>query len=374
MTTAVTGLAAHTTYHYRAVASNATGTTYGDDQTFTTAWFAVPAVGTDAETGTTYSGATLHGHVNPNGARTSYRFEYGPTTAYGAATTERVAGDALVSGPVVADVQGLAAGTTYHVRLVASNETGTSYGEDRVLSTPAWLAPTAATGATLQLAGTSATLVGRIDANDAATTWWFEYGATAAYGAATAPDAASGRVQVQVTAAVGSLAPGTTYHYRLVARSAGGTTAGADATFTTPAARVADQAAPTVKIAAPTCPASVKGKACTTYLQSTAAWKTVKGTVADASGVDSVEVNLWRKGADGKCYAYSGDGFKALRCDKAAALWVDAVVSGASWKLALRSLPAGTYTLRVRASDTAGNAVTAFKAGQNQLSLRLSPQ
>ncbi len=373
LTTAVGGLAAHTTYHYRAVATNATGTTYGDDQTVTTAWFAVPSVGTDAETGTTYSSTTVHGHVDPNGAPTTYRFEYGPTTAYGAATTERQAGAALVSGPVSADLSGLAAGTAYHVRLVATNETGTSYGDDRVVSTPAWLAPTAATGATLQLAGTSVTLVGRVNANDAATTSWFEYGATAAYGAATAPAQASGRVQVQVTAAVASLSPGTTYHYRLVARSAGGTTAGADATFTTPAAPVADQAAPTVKIGAPTCPASIRGKACTSYLQTTAAWKTLKGTVSDASGIDSVEVSLWRKGADGKCYAYSGDGFKALRCDKAAAVWVDAVVSGSSWKLALRSLPAGAYTLRVRASDTAGNDVTAFRAGQNQLSLKLSP-
>jgi hypothetical protein len=116
----------------------------------------------------------------------------------------------------------------------------------------------------------------------------------------------------------------------------------------------------------------VKGKACTAWLQSTTAWKTLKGTVSDASGVDSVEVSLWRKGADGKCVAYSGDGFKALRCDKAAAVWVDAAVLGASWKLALRSLPAGTYTLRVRASDTAGNDVTAFRAGQNQLNLKLA--
>jgi hypothetical protein len=207
----------------------------------------------------------------------------------------------------------------------------------------------------------------------AATTYWFEYGATAAYSAATAPQPASGRIQVQVTAAVGSLTPGTTYHYRLVARSAGGTTAGADATFTTPSGHVADEAAATVRIAAPTCPGSVKGKACTSWLQSTSAWKTLKGTVSDASGVDSVELSLWRKGADGKCFAYAGDGYRSLRCDKAAAVWVDASVSGPSWKLALRSLPAGTYTLRVRASDRAGNEVKAFRTGQNQLRLKLAP-
>ena len=59
---------------------------------------------------------------------------------------------------------------------------------------------------------------------------WFQIGETTAYGLTTgaqsAPDGA-------VSQAVGSLSPGTTYHYRLVAQSASGTSFGADQTFTT---------------------------------------------------------------------------------------------------------------------------------------------
>ena len=45
--------------------------------------------------------------------------------------------------------------------------------------------------------------------------------------------AGSGSANVAVARAVTGLAPATTYHYRLVARSSGGTTYGADGLFTT---------------------------------------------------------------------------------------------------------------------------------------------
>jgi hypothetical protein len=160
----------------------------------------------------------------------------------------------------------------------------------------------------------------------------------------------------------------------VVASGPGGASAGVDQTFTTSDAG-ADAAAPTVRIAPPTCPSGVKGKACQTYLQSAPAWKTLRGTTNDpgagASGVARVEVNLLRR-AIGKCVVYAGDGFKTMACDRADDLWLTAALSGASWKLALRSLPRGTYTLRVRATDRAGNTLGAFRAGQSQLTLKLA--
>ena len=95
-------------------------------------------------------------------------------------------------------------------------------------------APTATTGAATDVTATTVTLTGTVDPNKEATSYWFEYGTTAGYGAQTAAaDAGPGNAPKAVSASVSGLAASTTYHFRLVARNASGTVAGADATFTT---------------------------------------------------------------------------------------------------------------------------------------------
>ena len=90
----------------------------------------------------------------------------------------------------------------------------------------------APTGVTVQ----SATLRGAVNPRGLATTYFFQYGPTAAYGAQTAPASlAAGAAAVRVTAAAGALVPATTYHFRLVATNATGTSVTADRTFRTPA-------------------------------------------------------------------------------------------------------------------------------------------
>ena len=64
-----------------------------------------------------------------------------------------------------------------------------------------------------------------------------EYGTTTSYGAATpSTDAGSGTGDVAASAPLSGLAPSTTYHFRLVASNAVGSTPGADGVFTTAAA------------------------------------------------------------------------------------------------------------------------------------------
>ncbi len=90
----------------------------------------------------------------------------------------------------------------------------------------------AATGVTIQ----AATLHGRVNPRSLATTYFFQYGPTAAYGAQTAPGSlAAGVAAVRVTGAAGALVPATTYHFRLVATNATGTSVTADRTLRTPA-------------------------------------------------------------------------------------------------------------------------------------------
>lgn len=94
--------------------------------------------------------------------------------------------------------------------------------------------PAVTTGAVADLQAQSATLLGRVNASGARTTYYFQYGPTTRYGAVTPTGVAAANAgTINVTAALGSLAPFTTYHYRLVARNRNGTTRGARRTFKT---------------------------------------------------------------------------------------------------------------------------------------------
>jgi hypothetical protein len=96
--------------------------------------------------------------------------------------------------------------------------------------------PTATTGTATQVTATSATLNGTVARNGEATTYHFEYGTTTAYGSRTPDKNVAGNQPRDVSEDVAGLQPSTTYHFRVVAVNASGTTNGADATFTTPAA------------------------------------------------------------------------------------------------------------------------------------------
>ena len=84
----------------------------------------------------------------------------------------------------------------------------------------------------------SATLSTTVTPNAPNATVEFQYGTTAAYGSSTTPQSASGLSPVALVAQVSSLAPGTTYHFRVIATSPDGTSASADQTFTTTAVAV----------------------------------------------------------------------------------------------------------------------------------------
>lgn len=200
-----------------------------------------PTVGGENSSGVSQTGATLAGTANPNGAATTCLVEWGTTTGYGtrvAVSTNPGSGTSAV--PVSAPaLSGLSANTLYHWRLDCTNAGGTTNGSDqtfRTLAPPPTPAPSATTGAASGVTPTGATLAGTVNPNGSATSCRFEYGTTTAYGSsvdcASAPG--GGASAVAVSAALSGLSAGTTYHYRLDATNAGGTTNGADMTFATP--------------------------------------------------------------------------------------------------------------------------------------------
>ena len=96
-----------------------------------------PTVSTGAVANVTPQSVTLLGKIRPNGAQTTYLFQYGPTTLYGSATPVAAAGNGTSAVNITADLSGLAPSTTYHYRLVARNRNGTNDGADRVFRTRA---------------------------------------------------------------------------------------------------------------------------------------------------------------------------------------------------------------------------------------------
>jgi len=132
---AISGLLPNTLYHFRAKGVNVTGTTNGNDMTFTTAPVAATVV-TNFATGVGSTTATLNGTVNANYAATTVTFQWGPTVAYGNtinATPATVNGSTATG--VLANLTSLAINTTYHFRCVGVNAAGTANGLDQTFTT-----------------------------------------------------------------------------------------------------------------------------------------------------------------------------------------------------------------------------------------------
>lgn len=153
VTAALSGLQQGMIYHYRLVTVTAQGTFFSTDQTFATP--GAPLVITGSFTGVGQSGVSLNGFVNPLGSPTTYWFEYGETTDYDESTPPQVMGpgapvtpdpetepdgpqnvtNGIAAVQVFASIGEMIADEVYHVRLVAQNSYGTSYGDDQVFRT-----------------------------------------------------------------------------------------------------------------------------------------------------------------------------------------------------------------------------------------------
>jgi sugar lactone lactonase YvrE len=179
--------------------------------------------------------ATLRGSVRPGGVETKYRFEYGGTASYGTSVPvpDASAGSGSEYVEVSRAIEGLKGKATYHYRIVATQAGKTYNGLDRTfVTTP----PSATTGAAGGAGIYHTTIGATVNPEGAASTYWFEYGTTAAYGSKAplpAKELAAGTSNVEVGTPLEGLNGNKTYHYRIVAKNVAGTTYGADKTFAT---------------------------------------------------------------------------------------------------------------------------------------------
>jgi hypothetical protein len=238
------GLQAGVDYHYRVVVENATGKSEGEDRVFGppvavtgTVLSKVPGVAP----GTT---APVGGEVNPEELDTHYYVQYGETQAYGQIAPYLPPGiEGLPLGigagsggtPVAVDIplEGLAAGATYHYRLVAYNKDGTTYGAD--MTVKVLPAPRVGPATVSEVTQESATITTSVNPEGLHTVYNLDVGTSTAYGTPHRGDAGSESAPVPLTFKLSGLQPGDTYHFRLTASNSNGESSEPDQTFTTAA-------------------------------------------------------------------------------------------------------------------------------------------
>ena len=198
----------------------------------------LPNVTTEAATNPGQTSEKVNGHVDPAGGANvnSCRFEYGTDTTYSLGSVP--CSPALpYSSPtnVSANLTGLTPEITYHYRLVAGNESGSTEGKDETLITH-WVAGIETEPPT-DIAAHSAKLNASWVGNGEDTHYYFEYGPTESYGSTSAippgADGGSASGPQSATFNLTGLSVFTTYHYRIVASNPAGTSYGADVSFHT---------------------------------------------------------------------------------------------------------------------------------------------
>ncbi len=134
-------MASATEYQFRLVAKNELGTSQGVERSFKTKG---PALGSVSLKGATETSATFQATINPNGADTSYVFEYVTLAdfeqgGFAGATSVPAGGESIGGGTgdveVSATAEGLEPRTPYRFRLVAANADGSISSTTKAFTT-----------------------------------------------------------------------------------------------------------------------------------------------------------------------------------------------------------------------------------------------
>ena len=135
----LTGLSPSTTYYVRAYATNEEGTSYGEQESFTTESEPadLPVVVTASVSDITVDSAISGGSVEDDGGAgvTVRGVVWSTEESPGLDDHEGMTEDGDGTGEFESELTGLSPSTTYYVRAYATNEEGTSYGEQESFTT-----------------------------------------------------------------------------------------------------------------------------------------------------------------------------------------------------------------------------------------------
>ena len=231
----ITGLSEGTTYHVRAFATNSNGTSYGQDVVFTTNTSVVlPTVSTksiNSIEGTTANGG---GTILSNGGSpilekgVCWNTDPNPTADL---ITRTIYGTGI--GEFTSTIYGLTGGTTYYARAYATNNIGTSYGNEVTFKTDA-IRPDLTTSDITAITSLSATSGGIVTSDGGAeiiqrgVCWNTTIDPTI-----NNSKSSDGFGIGTFTSSITGLNPGSKYYVRSYATNSVGTEYGENATFNT---------------------------------------------------------------------------------------------------------------------------------------------
>lgn len=235
-TSNITGLTLNTTYYVRAYATNAAGTSYGEQQTFRTTLGAKPTVSTNFVSDITIYTATCGGDVTNSGSTpvtargVCWSYSQNPTVGNYHTT------DGSGIGNYTSSITELTPNTTYYVRAYATNAAGTSYGMVRSFKTEVGTPPTVTTNDVSDISFGSATCGGNVTEEGSASVinrgvCW----STSPNPTLSNSHTANGHGLGSFASNMTGLFPNTTYYVRAYATSSSGTSYGDQKSFTTTA-------------------------------------------------------------------------------------------------------------------------------------------
>lgn len=238
-TSDISPLLPSTVYYVRAYATNATGTSYGNQVQFTTNSLQAPVVTTSAITDITTTSASGGGNVTDQGTS--------PVTARGVCwstlVNPTIAGVHSVNGSGIgnftSEISPLVPATVYYARAYATNSAGTSYGNQVQFTTSAGTLPTVTTTSITNITYNSATGGGNVTAQGTTAVtsrgvcWSTTSNPTIANSHTTDGSGIGG-----FTSNISGLNPATTYFVRAYATNTAGTSYGSQVQFTTDAGSI----------------------------------------------------------------------------------------------------------------------------------------
>ena len=131
----LTNLTQNTTYYVRAYANTSYGVVYGNEKIFKTVEVNYPSVITKEVTDITTTTATCGGNVTSDGDATVTERGVCWSTSQNPTIEDNKTNDGSGLGTFTSNIINLVPNTQYYVRAYATNEIGTSYGEERCFTT-----------------------------------------------------------------------------------------------------------------------------------------------------------------------------------------------------------------------------------------------
>ena len=177
----------------------------------------------------------MNGTINPNYLPATYQILWGTSADYGnTLVPEQNSLDGGDNVSISNSLSGLAPGTTYHYRIEAANELGTTQSADNTFKTLGDM-PSITTPALSELTTSSVVITTQVNPNYLASAVVAEYGLSISYGETlpTGQDSLKGHTATEVVMHIEGLVSGTEYHIRIKATNELGDSYSDDITFNT---------------------------------------------------------------------------------------------------------------------------------------------